>query len=119
MLLCIRLCDKIGLYYFEKHVVFFVMSLLVLLQIQNHQDCILKALLKYQRRIKHRRTCPKSCLLLFAKLLKRSNWHYKCEIVISTVCSNKLRLLGYIKEATRPQRISQQLSYNLRLEINI
>ena len=58
MLLCIRLCDKIGLYYFEKHVVFFVMSLLVLLQIQNHQDCILKALLKYQRRIKHRRTCP-------------------------------------------------------------
>ena len=58
MLLCIRLCDKIDLYYFEKRVVVFVMSLLVLLQIQNRQDCILKALLKYQRRIKHRRTCP-------------------------------------------------------------
>ena len=58
MLLRIRLFVKISLYSLEKHVVVIVMSLLVLLQIQNHQDCILKALLKYQRRIKHRRTCP-------------------------------------------------------------
>ena len=58
MLLYILLFVKITLYYVVKHVVVLVMSLLVLLQIQNHQDCSLKALLKYQRRIKHRRTCP-------------------------------------------------------------
>ena len=35
------------------------------------------------------------------------------------MCPNKLRFLGYIKESAWPERQSQQLNQNLRLEINI